>query len=220
MGLETGTTIAQLVSSNPAGGDPTNQGDDHLRLIKTVLKYQFPGSGGNGFSKVIFTNETELNYSRGLSSNIQDQLDTHTSQINALGSSSPQAGNIPVGSKMFFFMSSAPSGWVQDTSKNDYMLRVVSSGGGQSGGADSPISNDKVPTHTHTAIADSNTHDHNFTAYGGDSGKNSKIKAGAGGATAVGHVDDDTHTHTVTVNENAGSTWSPKYVNTILATKV
>lgn len=37
MGLESGSLISQLVSSNPVSSDPKNQGDDHIRLIKTVL---------------------------------------------------------------------------------------------------------------------------------------------------------------------------------------
>ncbi len=42
MGLETGSNISDLNSSNPTTGDNANQGDDHLRLIKTVLKTEFP----------------------------------------------------------------------------------------------------------------------------------------------------------------------------------
>ena len=42
MGLETGTTIADLNENWPEGTDNVSQGDDHLRLIKSVLKSQFP----------------------------------------------------------------------------------------------------------------------------------------------------------------------------------
>lgn len=38
MGLETGAYIAQLNSSNPASSDQRKQGDDHLRLIKLLVK--------------------------------------------------------------------------------------------------------------------------------------------------------------------------------------
>lgn len=38
MGLETGTKIADLNSNWPLGSDQKSQGDDHLRLIKAVLK--------------------------------------------------------------------------------------------------------------------------------------------------------------------------------------
>ena len=43
MSLETGSYIKDLVSTNPEGTDPKSQGDDHLRLLKNVLKTQFSG---------------------------------------------------------------------------------------------------------------------------------------------------------------------------------
>lgn len=47
MALETGTYINDLVTTNPVGvTDPKSQGDDHLRLIKSVLKNTFPGMVG------------------------------------------------------------------------------------------------------------------------------------------------------------------------------
>lgn len=44
MALETGTYINDLVVTNPTASDKKNQGDDHLRLIKTLLKNSFPNS--------------------------------------------------------------------------------------------------------------------------------------------------------------------------------
>jgi hypothetical protein len=38
MGLEVTTTIQGLVETNPVAGDPLGQSDDHIRLLKTVLK--------------------------------------------------------------------------------------------------------------------------------------------------------------------------------------
>jgi len=46
MGLETATYISQLVATNPLATDPISQGDDHLRLIKSVLQAQFSGLSG------------------------------------------------------------------------------------------------------------------------------------------------------------------------------
>jgi hypothetical protein len=42
MALESGTYLNSLVSSNPPASDNVAQGDDHLRLIKSVLKNSFP----------------------------------------------------------------------------------------------------------------------------------------------------------------------------------
>lgn len=52
MGLEVGTYIADLVATNPLTSDQVGQGDDHLRLIKSVLQATFPNLG-NRYSRVI-----------------------------------------------------------------------------------------------------------------------------------------------------------------------
>ncbi len=44
MALESGTYIKDLVSTNPSGTDAISQGDDHLRLIKSVLQNSFPST--------------------------------------------------------------------------------------------------------------------------------------------------------------------------------
>lgn len=44
MGLETGTFIDDLVDTNPPSNDLASQGDDHIRLLKTVLKNTFPNA--------------------------------------------------------------------------------------------------------------------------------------------------------------------------------
>jgi hypothetical protein len=46
MPLETGDFICDLIETNPPGTDPVSQGDDHLRLIKHVLKTTFPNVCG------------------------------------------------------------------------------------------------------------------------------------------------------------------------------
>ena len=46
MGLETSTYVDGLNTSNPAATDGLAQADDHIRLIKTVLKNTFPNLNG------------------------------------------------------------------------------------------------------------------------------------------------------------------------------
>lgn len=46
MPLENAQYIHQLEASNPAGSDQLAQGDDHLRMIKAVLKSTFPNITG------------------------------------------------------------------------------------------------------------------------------------------------------------------------------
>jgi hypothetical protein len=57
MALETGTYISDLVTANPAVGDASNQGDDHLRLIKTCIKNTFTGLTGP-----VTVNQAQLNF--------------------------------------------------------------------------------------------------------------------------------------------------------------
>lgn len=42
MGLEVATYVADLVATNPTASDPLAQGDDHIRLLKAILKASFP----------------------------------------------------------------------------------------------------------------------------------------------------------------------------------
>ncbi len=44
MALETASWVTQLVQANPVDGDPVGEGDDHLRMLKTVLKNSFPST--------------------------------------------------------------------------------------------------------------------------------------------------------------------------------
>ena len=45
MTVESASYISQLNTANPGASDNISEGDDHLRLIKTVLKTQFPNTG-------------------------------------------------------------------------------------------------------------------------------------------------------------------------------
>ena len=45
MTVESANYISQLSTSNPAAGDNISEGDDHIRLVKTVLQTQFPNLG-------------------------------------------------------------------------------------------------------------------------------------------------------------------------------
>ena len=65
MAKETATYISQLVATNPVASDSVSVGDDHLRMLKTVLKTQFSGLTG---TTAISSSEAELNLLDGLTS--------------------------------------------------------------------------------------------------------------------------------------------------------
>ena len=74
MALETGTYIPDLVTSNPTDNDQESQGAAHLRLIKSVLKNQFPGLQ----DKAAFDTCDDFNTITGLYAQIQALNSTWT----------------------------------------------------------------------------------------------------------------------------------------------
>ena len=82
MGLETGTYIDSLVTTNPASTDGLAQADDHLRLIKSTLKSTFPSITG-----AVSATQAELNVLDGITSstselNVLDGITATTAQLN------------------------------------------------------------------------------------------------------------------------------------------
>jgi hypothetical protein len=64
MGLETGTYIDSLNTSNPGATDSVAQGDDHIRLLKSTIKSSFPNITG-----AMTATHTELNLLDGCTAN-------------------------------------------------------------------------------------------------------------------------------------------------------
>lgn len=61
MGLESGSFISALVSTNPVGAtDPKSQGDDHIRFLKAKILETFPNTTG-----AVTATHTELNLVAG-----------------------------------------------------------------------------------------------------------------------------------------------------------
>lgn len=71
MSLETATYIPSLVVSNPDGADARNTADDHLRLLKAVLKRNFPLLDG-----AVSLSHTQLMRLNDLSASVQFQFNT------------------------------------------------------------------------------------------------------------------------------------------------
>jgi hypothetical protein len=60
MALESGNYINDLVITNPTSSDPKSQGDDHLRLVKTILKETL-----NGFTGAILVTAADTGTATG-----------------------------------------------------------------------------------------------------------------------------------------------------------
>ena len=95
MPLETGDYISDLVATNPPGTDNVSQGDDHLRLIKHVLKTTFPNING----PVTSTDEDLSNLSGGLPT-----VTTYTNPVTA------QTHTFEVGRKWYKVIASGGGG--------------------------------------------------------------------------------------------------------------
>lgn len=69
MTVESATFLGQLDSTLPAGADAKSEGDQHIRLIKAVLKSTFPL-----VTNAVGASHEALSYCAGLTGNIQTQL--------------------------------------------------------------------------------------------------------------------------------------------------
>src|SRR6185312_12307842 len=69
MALETASYVANLVESNPDGGDQRSTADDHIRLLKAALKRTFPKLDG-----AVSLSAAQVMFSNDLSASVQLQL--------------------------------------------------------------------------------------------------------------------------------------------------
>lgn len=231
MPLESGDTIAALDLLWPLAGDDISQGDDHLRLIKNVLKKQFPGENGDGFDQPIIATENEINALQGFQYNwtLEQwlwliQLD-YKSRLHA-----------PEGTVMMFAQPNPPIEWTQLVDEDNRSVRLSSVAGGGLGGVDNPY---LLPLeHTHETaehildITEMPAHQHTLQF----EGKNTagipdnappKIDAQADNENANGTINqltnvkggDQPHTHGTTDFGTIKTQFEPRYVDVIMATK-
>ncbi len=78
MGLETGTYIDSLVVTNPVSTDDIQQGDNHIRLLKSTIKNTFPSLTG-----AVTATQAELNTLDGITSTTAElnKLNTFTGTL-------------------------------------------------------------------------------------------------------------------------------------------
>lgn len=162
--------------------------------------------------------------------NSSGQLDASTGLYNT---------PIPSGSVFLLYQASAPTGWTQVTSLNDYALRIVSSTGGSTGGTTAfstvfsnqtvsttvsvsggigatTLSTAQMPSHTHYYIIGIGGEGGNYHAWGGDytiPGPQTYSSSTGGGGS---------HTHSFSGSGSGTSsavTLNVRYANIILCSK-
>lgn len=174
MGLESGTTVSSLRDDWPLADDPVSAGENHIQLIKKILKDSFTGGStssgqGRGLAGAVTATHTELNTTKGATSNLQAQINALTAISGTVFPSGFQMliGNInaiPVG---FYYFAGGGG--------NDSYIRVTGASTGSqipgtTGGVQSVItpvqmnhshggytgyktlSASDIPTHTHYTI--------------------------------------------------------------------
>ena len=229
MTVETGTTISELDETWPLGTDAVLEGDDHIRLLKAILKAQFAGKNGNGFEKAITATEDEINYLSGVTSNIQDQIDAITDS---------DVLTAPQGT-VLIFNSVIPVGWTALPFDGNSRLLAISGTPNGGGGVDSfngfslshshstndhALTQNEIPSHRHTLIGEGVP---GFYIGGSSVFKNS------GGQSVVVNSDtsipetwntmtadtgsDQAHNHGNTDSSNVS--WFPRYYTSVMASK-
>jgi len=147
----------------------------------------------------------------------------------ATGTQVPNASDIPrivfpVGTRMLFAQTTAPTGWAQDTTPglNDRMLRLVNTPSALAGGTASPIAMNsttgghaliitEMPAHTHTYSQRQNAaNTGNQIAGSPYSGALAAQTTGSTGGTGPG-TNGVAHTHPMT--------WNPRYQDVIICVK-
>ena len=138
---------------------------------------------------------------------------------------------LPSGTRVLFYQAAPPTGWT-NLNINDYMLRAVSTGGGTTGGSDSPIN----WTHEHTTqghkLTAAEMPNHNHISGLPESDANQYYYGLASGlASKVGFKNADTNRTASPTTSNTGGngnhyhgntsniSFTPKYANTIICSK-
>jgi len=161
LAIESASFISDLNSSNPPGSDPVGQADDHIRLLKSVLKSTFPNLTG-----AVTATQAQLNGALVPTGSI------------LLWSGSTSA--IPTGWALCNGQTAARSDGSGNITTPDLTNKFVVCAGtsysvGSTGGASSntptitltnqavTLTEAQIPTHSHTATVNDPGHNHTIS---------------------------------------------------------
>lgn len=195
MALETASFISQLNPANPSGADRVHQGDDHIRLLKSVLKATFPNITGP-----VTVSQDRLN---------QD----FTLPVGLILAWYGDAASVPEGWAICNGQTVERSDNGANITLPDLRDRVLIGAGGTyaplatPGAATQSVTTSSAGAHTHTTGA-AGAHSHTATvaqtATGGSVEATRRTVDGSGGTTAADQVTftpPAPHTHQVTLDE-------------------
>jgi hypothetical protein len=195
MPVESASHISELIDTNPLATDDVAQGDDQIRLIKTVLLADFAN-----INAAVTADPTDLNRTDVAAVGVAAASEVVT--VDGAGNIDFSAvtitglGEFESGIRMLFQQTAAPTGWTKDQSDtNERALRVVS--GNVVNGGDTNFTT--VFTATKTTSSEAG---HTHTAGTLVTGSPSDLTARASGGINVASQD---HAHTISGSTGANS---------------
>ena len=162
------------------------------------------------------------------------QFGNYLNSSGQVSASGIQSGVVlPSGTISLYYQASAPTGWTQITSLNDYDLRLVSSGGGTTGGttAYSSVFVNQTPTisggsisATTLSTAQIPAHSHSTTFYqnnacGSFATSNQGAALGPYSVSTDSQGGGGSHTHSISSLSSSSVTLNVRYANIILCSK-
>ena len=170
MALESATYVSGLVDSNPSGSDSISQGDDHLKLIKSVLQSTLPNANAalngvhTGAVEPTSTSAGQLWFDTSGAGvlKVRDKADSAYDDVDTTSTALPTG----IISLWYGSIASIPSGWsLCDGSGSTPDLRdrfvvgagtggsyaVDATGGSTTSGAHTLLTAE-IPAHTHTVL--------------------------------------------------------------------
>lgn len=203
MALETASNISQLNPANPSGSDRVHQGDDHIRLLKAVLKATFPNITGP-----VTATQGQLNKD-------------YTLPTGLIMAWYGDAASVPAGWAICNGQKVNRTDGGGEITLPDLRDRVLIGAGGAwnplqtPGQATQTVNTGSSGAHTHTASA-AGAHSHtatvSSTSTGGSVSTTRRTVDGSGGTTAADEVTftpPSPHTHSVGLDE------APTHIHTV-----
>ena len=214
MGLEAGTTIDDLVATNPLSTDPRSEGDDHLRLIKAVLKAD------------VFTKRHLPSGTRMLFNQTAAPTGWTKDATAALNDSALRivTGAVASGGSLAFSAAFAARRVVGGTTDGFAAGGTVGSGGNGTSGA-TTLSVAQMPSHTHPFTAAIYTTAHSGRGTSTPRAYNSALTTNATGGNGSHTHTTPAHSHSFTGTAHSHTLASSslamnvKYTDLIIATK-
>jgi hypothetical protein len=222
MALESATYVSGLVDTNPAGSDSISQGDDHLKLIKSVLQSTLPNANAalngvhTGAVAPTSTSAGQLWFDTSGAGvlKVRDKADSAYDNVDTTSTALPTG----IISLWYGSIASIPSGWSLCNGDGDTPdLRdsfIIGAGTGATYAVDATaamgntgsyaghntgahtLTTSEMPAHTHTSLIRgfSGAHSAGSGQYSDEGGTSTTSSTGGGGTHE--HTGGGAHVHT------------------------